>query len=117
MRYNQIGLPPARTDPVNVAVVQAAPVLFDTPRTLQKLAGLAADAARQGAELLVFRGGQRVLSSPQAPALLFEVNDATAAPLGSSSVAVKQLLREYGYRVYSFEGGRLAEVDARRPEQ
>ena len=39
---------------VRVAVVQAAPVLFDTPRSLQKLADLTADAARQGAELVVF---------------------------------------------------------------
>ena len=39
---------------VRAAVVQAAPVLFDTPKSLQKLADLAADAARQGAELVVF---------------------------------------------------------------
>ncbi len=37
-----------------VAVVQASPVLFDTPKSLQKLAGFAADAARKGAELVVF---------------------------------------------------------------
>jgi nitrilase len=37
-----------------VAVVQAAPVLFDTRRSLQKLADLTADAARQQAELVVF---------------------------------------------------------------
>ena len=43
-----------RSGLVRVAVVQAAPVLFDTPRTLQKLADLAADAARTGAELVVF---------------------------------------------------------------
>jgi nitrilase len=54
MRDNQIVLPTARSGPVNVAVVQAAPVLFDTPRTIQKLADLAADAARRGAELVVF---------------------------------------------------------------
>lgn len=54
MRDNQIDLPSIRTGPVNVAVVQAAPVLFDTPRTLQKLADLAADAARKGAALVVF---------------------------------------------------------------
>lgn len=36
------------------AVVQAAPVLFDTPRTLDKLADLLADAARTGAQLVVF---------------------------------------------------------------
>jgi nitrilase len=36
------------------AVVQAAPVSFDTPRTLEKLRGLAADAAKTGAKLVVF---------------------------------------------------------------
>jgi nitrilase len=39
---------------VRVAVVQAAPVLFDAQKSLQKLADLTADAARQGAELVVF---------------------------------------------------------------
>ena len=39
---------------VRAAVVQTAPFLFDTPKSLQKLADLAADAARQGAELVVF---------------------------------------------------------------
>src|SRR5579871_4193091 len=43
-----------RSGNVRAAVVQAAPVLFDTPRTLQKLADLAADAARERAELVVF---------------------------------------------------------------
>jgi nitrilase len=37
-----------------VAVVQAASVLFDTTKSLQKLADLTADAAKQGAELVVF---------------------------------------------------------------
>jgi nitrilase len=40
--------------PLRVAVVQAAPVVFDVPRTLAKLADLAADAARAGARLAVF---------------------------------------------------------------
>src|SRR5215831_1391927 len=39
---------------LRAAVVQAAPALFDTPRTLQKLADLTADAARQRAGLVVF---------------------------------------------------------------
>src|SRR3954451_23197434 len=43
-----------RLQTVRVAVVQAAPVLFDTPRSLQKLADLTADAAEQRAELVVF---------------------------------------------------------------
>ena len=37
-----------------MAVVQAAPVLFDARGSLQKLADLTADAARGGAELVVF---------------------------------------------------------------
>src|SRR5262245_14594303 len=51
---NQVGLPTIRSGPVRVAVVQAAPVLFDTPGSLRKLADLAADAAGKGAELVVF---------------------------------------------------------------
>jgi nitrilase len=43
-----------RSVTVRAAVVQAAPVLFDTPKTLQRLADLSADAAKQGAELVVF---------------------------------------------------------------
>jgi nitrilase len=39
---------------VRAAVVQAAPVLFDTPKSLQRLADRSANAARQGAELVVF---------------------------------------------------------------
>jgi nitrilase len=39
---------------VRVAVVQASAVLFDTSRSLQKLADLTADAARRKAELVVF---------------------------------------------------------------
>ena len=45
---------PAGTGKVRAAVVQATPALFDTPRTLQKLAALTADAARRGAGLVVF---------------------------------------------------------------
>src|SRR4051812_43101574 len=39
---------------VRVAVVQAAPVVFDVGRTLAKLHDLSADAARRGARLAVF---------------------------------------------------------------
>lgn len=39
---------------IEVAVVQAAPVGFDVSRTIQKVASLAADAAGQGAKLVVF---------------------------------------------------------------
>jgi nitrilase len=39
---------------VRAAVIQAAPVVFDLDRTLDKLAQLTADAARRGASLVVF---------------------------------------------------------------
>jgi nitrilase len=39
---------------LTAAVVQAAPILFDTSRTLDKLAELTRDAAAQGAHLVVF---------------------------------------------------------------
>src|ERR1017187_10078855 len=39
---------------LRVAVVQAAPVMFDTQRSLQKLADFTADAAKVGAGLVVF---------------------------------------------------------------
>src|SRR4051812_46521535 len=42
------------TTPLRAAVVQAGSVVFDAPRTLAKLADLAADAARRGARLAVF---------------------------------------------------------------
>jgi nitrilase len=51
---NPPGTPAPVSGVVRGAVVQAAPVLFDTPRSLQKLADLTADAARQKAELIVF---------------------------------------------------------------
>src|ERR1700674_1869269 len=37
-----------------VAVVQAAPVVFDRERTLKKVQALSVEAARQGARLVVF---------------------------------------------------------------
>ena len=43
-----------RSGNVRAVVVQAAPVLFDTPKSLRKLADLSSDAANKGAELVVF---------------------------------------------------------------
>ena len=39
---------------VNAAVVQAAPVLFDTARTLSRLRDLIRDAASNGSDIVVF---------------------------------------------------------------
>jgi nitrilase len=40
--------------PIKAAVVQAAPILFDTPKTVDKLAELTREAAGKGANLVVF---------------------------------------------------------------
>src|SRR5262250_3864676 len=45
---------PTMEELFKVAVVQASPVVFDRERTLDKLHGLAGDAARQGARLVLF---------------------------------------------------------------
>ncbi len=45
---------PTFGEKVKVAVVQAAPVLFDRDRTLKKVHALAGQAARQGVKLVVF---------------------------------------------------------------
>src|ERR1700724_2430516 len=45
---------PAHPQIVRAAVVQAAPIAFDRDRTLAKARTLAADAASQGAQLVVF---------------------------------------------------------------
>src|SRR4249920_1405040 len=54
MGDSQIDSPALHSGPMRVAVVQAAPFLFDTPKSLQKLADFASNAAKQGAKLVVF---------------------------------------------------------------
>ena len=62
---NRMNNQETRTEPVNakselrgrraiVAVVQAAPVIFDRDRTIDKVRALATDAASQGAQLVLF---------------------------------------------------------------
>ncbi|WP_457140045.1 carbon-nitrogen hydrolase family protein [Modestobacter sp. SYSU DS0511] len=43
-----------RSTPLRVAAVQAAPVMFDTEATIDKLEGLVAQAASEGAQLVAF---------------------------------------------------------------
>ncbi len=46
--------PALSTQRIKVAVAQAAPVVFNCKRTLEKVHALARDAARQGAQLVLF---------------------------------------------------------------
>jgi nitrilase len=45
---------PSPSDTVVVAAIQAAPVSFNLPKSLEKLVGLTAQAAAAGADLVVF---------------------------------------------------------------
>lgn len=66
----------------------------------------------EGAELLVFRGGARVLASADAPVVMFEVDDGLASSFGSSPAAVKRLLGACGYGIFRVDGRRLRPVSA-----
>lgn len=64
----------------------------------------------EGAELLVFRGAERLLSSTEAPIIMFETDEALTARFGSSSTLIKKLLQQYGYDFYRYTGERLEAV-------
>ena len=88
------------------AVVQAAPVAFEVSRTLEKLADLTADAARQGAELVVF---------PEAFLSAYPKGLDFGARIGSRSPAGRDDYRRYFDSSIELDGpevSRLAEVAA-----
>jgi len=64
----------------------------------------------EGAELLVFRGGARLLAASNAPAIMFEADDSLAAALSSSTAATKEFLKYCGYRTFHFTGTRLEPI-------
>jgi FkbM family methyltransferase len=64
----------------------------------------------EGAELLVFRGGARLLAAANAPAIMFEAGDSLAAGLSGSTAATKEVLEYCGYRTFHFTGTRLEPI-------
>lgn len=64
----------------------------------------------EGAELLVFRGAERLLSSNEAPIIMFETDEVLTARFGSSSTLIKTLLQQYGYAFYRYTRERLEPV-------
>lgn len=56
----------------------------------------------EGAELLVFRGGQTVLDRPDAPIVLFEVNGHTAEGFGFAALDAKEFLENLPAPRYRF---------------
>lgn len=69
-----------------VAVVQAAPVAFDTGRTLEKTADLLADASRMGAKLVLF---------PEAFISVYPRGLGFGAVVGSRTSAGREQFRQY----------------------
>ena len=65
----------------------------------------------EGAEILVFRGAQRLLSSEDAPIVFFEVVDRFLRDFGTTAAGVKQFLIDCGYGIYRWDGRRFASVD------
>ena len=73
----------------------------------------------EGAEMLVFRGARRLLSSESAPILFFEIDDDLCADFGTTARDVKQLLIDYGYAIYRWHeaGARVVSLDERQPHE
>lgn len=92
------------TDTFKAAVVQAAPILFDTPKTIAKLADLAREAASSGAELVLF---------PEAFVGGYPKGLDFGARLGSRSTEGREDFRRYhesAIDVPGLEAARLGEI-------
>ena len=86
-----------------VAVVQAAPIAFDTPRTLEKAADLAADAAREGAALTMF---------PEAFVSAYPRGLGFGAVVGSRTAAGREQFRLYWESAIDIPGPDLDRLGA-----
>jgi FkbM family methyltransferase len=71
----------------------------------------------EGAEHLVLRGARDLLSGPDAPDLMCEVNPFHLSLLGSSGAELKGLIADCGYRLYAIERGGLEPVAAGADEK
>ncbi len=86
MKSADEALPALPSSIVRAAVVQASPVLLNTSQTLQKLTDLLADAARQGAKLVVF---------PEAFIGGYPKGQSFGVSLGIRSPEGRELFRQY----------------------
>lgn len=69
----------------------------------------------EGAEIYVFKGARRLLSSEDAPAVFFEIDARLCAAAGTTTTEVKQLLIDYGYGVFRRRGGAFVRVGLDEP--
>lgn len=64
----------------------------------------------EGAELLVFRGAWRLLSSDDAPIVFFEIDEILCNAFGVTTPEVKRFLAGCGYGIYRWDGRAYAPV-------
>jgi FkbM family methyltransferase len=69
----------------------------------------------EGAEILVFRGARKLLSSGHAPSVFFEVDEELCARFGTTPQEVKQFLVDCGYRIYRRRRNVFAPVSVDEP--
>ncbi len=70
----------------------------------------------EGAELIVFRGAEKLLSGPDAPrAIIFEELNSSSRNLGIADGAAADFLKERGYSLYLITDDGLTQLDAERP--
>ena len=86
-----------KTIHVRAAVVQAAPVAFDRERTLDKVAALTADAAAEGAQLVVF---------PEAFVSAYPRGLSFGAVVGDRTREGREEFRRYSESAWSPRSGR-----------
>jgi FkbM family methyltransferase len=71
----------------------------------------------EGAELLVFRGGERLLSGPEAPrAIIFEELNQASRRLGIGDGEAAEFLRARGYSLYLTVEDGVVPLQEKRPE-
>jgi FkbM family methyltransferase len=70
----------------------------------------------EGAELLVFRGAEQLLSGPDAPrAIVFEELNSASRKLGISDGAAAEFIRQRGYFLYLIDDNGLTPLTETRP--
>lgn len=66
----------------------------------------------EGFEFFVFRGAEKTLSGPNAPAIIFEFVDWAERHAGLQPGDAQKLLMAYGYQIYRMEGTRKIRIDS-----
>ena len=65
----------------------------------------------EGAEVLVFRGASKLLSSEQAPIVFFELDPQLCEPFGATPDEVKSFLADRGYAIHRWMGSAFSRVE------